>query len=653
MTTSKTSFFVTAGIERHAISREIEKLPALHALAELVDNSFDAGSLNVNIILDNAKHPNHVVVVDTGSGISKDGIEAFFRYGRSLWLSSKHKGSNGKGSKYILWHAKQITVRSLSLKEKAVKCFTLNADRWIDHILQQQQVEIQLDSPLGAHPHDPRGTTFTLIDIEIKAERQHFFSEAFLLENLGDLLSPQYADRVYVNGQPLKPRDILGGFTDMRSDPLLGEIRAYLYRPVHLASREGTRIDTLRLGSIGPVTDFLTFARELPLELRKKVPSVFFDRSICGLIEVEGFNPWREGASKEFREELYRSDEVRHFLLYLETILWPMIRKEFHLEVSKIEDREQNNLRELQDLTQRVFGPVAIREKKLRPITIPPEFHVSPWSVQLCPGEKITFRAKGRQTDTFDWDWSDIPGARGSNKTGNTLELSIDNNATFQDNDQFKLRVKKNGGTSREAHIRLNHQKDLAIKPASGTYDLDDTLILRVENAPAKTHNLHWTVSPADAAVIENNKALTDIRLLPAKAGKITVTAKDPKNSSVVTSADFYIRAPEPVKTVTEIPDNSLPLLRIEDTTIVVDTMHGGDPNESIMNGQLENKCVTFWINVVHPQYIETLKTADSAWKIYVLMQIITRYVFLVYDDSGAETIQMKIGEILAKLSSR
>jgi len=175
---------VQAGIDRNAIQREVSRIAALNALAEQIDNTFDAGSLHCNIYTDDPKNPTKVTIVDTGSGMADSSLKAFFVYGKSAWLTKRHKGTNGKGSKYMLWHAQQIVVRTRSEGESAVKTFTVDLETWMQQILLGKTVPIKTDSVLGEHDLDPSDGTFTLIEITPKKDKSTSFAESRILDVL-------------------------------------------------------------------------------------------------------------------------------------------------------------------------------------------------------------------------------------------------------------------------------------------------------------------------------------------------------------------------------------------------------------------------------------------------------------------------------------
>lgn len=638
---------IQAGIDPNAILREVSRIAALPALAELIDNAFDAGSLNCEIFTDHPRKPGHVIVVDTGTGMNNDGLTAFFNYGKSEWLTKRHKGRNGKGSKYMFFHAKKILVLTKAPDEDTAKQFTVTLENWLDKILSRQMVAITPISPT-AHPSAPANKSFTVFDVEPHDNKRQFFSEDTLLENLAGHLSPQFASRVFVNAKPIKPLENLTGITFESDDPTLGEIRAYLYHPEKIRYREGMRIDDLRVGTIGPVMEFHAFIKGLPAALRERIPTCF--HTVCGLIEVEGFNEWREGASREFRDELYLSPSAEVFVSFLENILGPYVKKEFGFSDAAIEDRAKKSLHSLRELTEKLWGPITdVRAGKPSKQPGSSAFNISPFSIEMIPGEKQMFSVtRAPEGSTFEWDESGIPGAKLDKKTGTAVELSIDPHVKYSP-DQYQLVVKLlPTGLIRRAHIKLIPFKELAIVPRSGSYFVDDRIVFKAINVPAKCKTLSWRVEPKSAGEFVKDTGLDNITFVCKTAGKCAVTSVDPQNALTIrVQTEIYVHEKEIVIKKIEPSED---VVRVEDIIFVITPLNHDQPIQAIKEERGDK--VVLHINVQHPRYIQTLEGTESAFREYLTHLLVAQYVSLV-SQKHEMTDQEKeglTGQLLAKL---
>jgi hypothetical protein len=641
---------VQAGIDRNAILREVSRIPPRNALAELVDNCFDAGSLHCNIYVEGKPFPTKILLVDNGSGLNEEALRAFFIYGKSEWLSKRHKGRNGKGSKYMLWHASSILVRTRCRDEAKVKTFSVDLESWMKQILKGESVTIETDSPVGAHEFDPPKGSFTLIEITPKKETAKEFTEETLLENLAELLSPQYVDRVFVNGKNLSPREV-SSFQDLTNVPTLGEVRVYIYQPTELRTRDGVRLDELQIGSIGPVTDFRTFVRNMPAVLRQKIPFAFFDRNICGLIEIEGFNEWREGASREFRDGLYHSPEIAVFCNYLADVLGPKINKEFGLESAEMQDREKRSFEVLRKLTENAFGGIELPDHNRKKPTPRPSFRVCPWTVTIIPGEEQLFEAKGKPEQRYDWDASDIPGSSFTNIGDNKISLGVNKTAKYNPDEQYRLVVRElPSGVARIAHVKIASARELTLVPRSGSYVVNDLVTFKAINLPDETTTLDWRAEPSDMGEFIKTRGVDNISFIVKKPGRCLITATDPRNKTISATSDIYVKEEKPDATTVE---SDTPLLKLEETIIEVKTLSATDESLQGFVEERASKHIIFHLNVNHPKYHKTMKTSESGWREYVLGVIVNHYISWLSsrEDLNSEDQLHRIGAIMAKLA--
>ncbi|PIR94478.1 hypothetical protein COT97_01330 [Candidatus Falkowbacteria bacterium CG10_big_fil_rev_8_21_14_0_10_39_11] len=640
---------VEAGINPNALVKEVTRISPLDALAELIDNAFDAGTLHCNIATDEANKPIRVTITDTGSGMTHDALKAFFRYGQSHWTSKRHKGTNGKGSKYILGHSKKVRFRTKITDDKMVKTFEITLESWVDFVTSQKRFKIRTDSPVGEHPLDPTGTSFTMIEFEPNDESREAFNENNLIERMAELLSPQFGDRVFVNSKQLQPRETLSVFEDQQQDPVLGEVRVFIYRPKSVKTREGHPIDELRIGTIGPVLDFRNFFRSLPRKLQIQVPSIFFNDDVCGLIEVEAFNPYREGASKEFRNGLYNSDKARRFVKYL-GLLGKKLADEFGISVTNMKDKEMKNLSILEAQSQEVYGSCDDfdQKSKLSRKVSKPVFHVSPRSIEITPGEPVVLTAHGDKDDEFTWDVSDVPGATLSKMIGNEVTLIVTPDAKFTVSDQYKVVIRsKKTNTTRSIYVKISTVKDFALTPRESQKNVGEVLKLTPINIPVTTRTLDWEVQTPGIGELTKRRGKEPAYVILKSPGKCVVVAKDPHNHSISASATSYVKL-EPTEEETE---NETPRLRIEDTLIYIATFSGGDPTQQCFVEDISTEIKRVHINSAHPRYEMTLKLSSSAWREYILNMVIRTYVNTLYHDTETD-LDKKIGEILAKFAT-
>ncbi len=647
---------VTAGVDKNAILREIQKIKALLAMAELVSNSFDAASAIVNIYTDHLDNPTKAIIVDQGIGMTDEAIRAFYQYGKSFWTTKRHRGTNGKGSKYALNHSIKMIVRTKTKDRPKVVVFSLELDSWLDRVIGNKTIRLHDSSAVGEHSHDPSSDSFTLIELSLKKTAQREFAERNLIEQLGEKLSPQYTDRVFVNGHSLQSRKVVGSIIeDHMDDPMLGEVNAYIYKPEKV-----TLTDVLRIGSVGPVMDFRTFSNELPVGLRKKIPAVFRDHSICGLIEVQGFNQWREGASKEFQEGLFRSDEVKHFMKYL-TILGRKISREFGFETATLDEKARRGFQVLSDLTQNAYGEIGEERRTRKKKGTVIGFHVSPKTAVVVPGEPMLFTARGTKEDRFEWDASRVPGELDKTE-GQEVHLTIPRGADFDPNCQYQLVVKKMPkNVPRIAYIRIAESLDLTVIPKSGiTKYENDVINFRAINIPEGTPTLHWAVEPLGIGEFTRTEGVENVPFVLRAEGKCTVTAFDPNRpDEVFDKVDVYVKGEE--TEVVRSPNDILKVI-LEESVFKIETIGGAET----LIGVLDDVGQKFLINGEHPRFKDLLKTSEPAWREFMLQWMVNTYVLWKLqqevhqrieqgDQEAAITIpevNKRIGQIMSDLLS-
>ncbi|HCC22562.1 TPA: hypothetical protein DF272_00030 [Candidatus Falkowbacteria bacterium] len=641
---------VVGGINQSALTQEVSRISPHGAIAELLDNAFDAGTLYCKVVTDRPRNPTVVSVIDAGSGMNFDSLRAFFQYGRSYWTSKRHKGTNGRGSKYILGHSDKVTVRTKTADDPIVKEFDITLDSWLKIVLNQQKFSIQNDSKAGSNRLDPDNPSFTIVQFRPNDLSRDSFDEEALLEKLPELLSPQFADRVFVNDKQLKPRETLSVFEDQLQDPLLGEIRVFIYRPKSVKTREGHPIDELRIGTIGPVIDFRNFFRSLPGKLHVDVPSIFFNEDVCGLIEVEAFNPYREGASKEFRNGLYSSPEVKRFVKYL-GLLGKRLADEFGISPTNMDDKAMKNLSLLQKQSTEVYGSLddfqaetATARRKSSPQTA---FHVSPRSIEIMPGETIVLTARGNKGDVFEWNADDVPGSTLSAKTGEEIELTVAKDVKFSVSDQYKVVVRNSKNTTRTIYVKISAVHDLALTPRESQKFVGEVLKLTPINIPVTTKTLDWEVETPEIGEMMKKRGTEPGYLVLKNPGRCVVTVFDPHNRQISASAVAYVKK-EPTE---DVRQDESPKIRVENTLIYIATFSSGDQTQMCFVEDLSTdsqRIHRVHINSDHPRYQVTLRLSGSAWREYILNMIIRTYVNDFYKDCDTE---QKLGEILARFA--
>ncbi len=478
-----------------AIYRDIGGGKGLAWLKEAVDNSADAKADEIRITIRNLD----VEIADNGNGFRRQDIEGYVSIGLST-PDLRKKGKNGTGAKAVFAVADHVFVRSVCAENPGDVLEFSFTEEVVQRLAERREpvhVRVEPRTTTNFPPRLASGSVITYTGFQ--AHKIPRVDTA--VDKLGQLLSPWRADLVRVNGKSLTPRNIRGEQIERDiKHPTLGQIRVRLYVP---DKRE--RTESLQIGAFGDVCTMDDFRRNLGRDLLNRVPAVFDDNRLCGLIDVEGFNPYTTNDRTNFRTELYESDDVETFLDVLDD-LSEEISERIGLIVKAATDQAFDEAFDAlqEELNARYhYHPTGDAPGKGGPGRAR-RFSISMREVELAFNERQIFRVRHYSGDPADLVWE-------ASEAGGTLDAGRGvEEVTYtagQKQGRFVLRVSSaiDPNLSASSVIHIVQQREFFTVPSRIT-------VIPGEEVKIYARNLHLTSG--------------DLRWCPEKSGGMLNTSR-------------------------------------------------------------------------------------------------------------------------------
>ena len=469
-------------------------------LVELIWNSVEWGRASrVDVRFGASKRDVEVLVLDNGVGMNSERRERLVSL--AVTADASHRGRNYQdiGAKRAAHDFINCEVWTVCAEEQSGGqpiCWRM-AFLWdtLLKILAGDSQESILAEPIDRSDRAwkelnlPAKWTGTIIKLRGLREGRQRFTALGMQKRLSTDLPIWVAERVFINDEPLPPRDIIG--TPLRFDsqhPTLGRLHVDLYVP-----KSPSSLDELRIGPFERVTSWATFLREVPEEMGLERFAIF-DCGVYGDMHIEGLNPFVASSRREFDPALFSEDN--HVLV--ESLNW--LAHDVVPEVERLVGvvKEQATSDDDRDLTNRLKDLL----QGLNPEEVPghlPVLELDISQAELLPGAKLTVRVVKYEPDQrLVWNYA---------HSGGTARFSDENRqveyTAGQGTGTFVLTCYYHGYPEGQVAVSLNivPKKVLRIEPAQLTIGPRRQVTLRAvnhEDDSSGVENLRWRLDGQD-----------------------------------------------------------------------------------------------------------------------------------------------------------
>ncbi len=545
-------------------------------LRQFVENGVDAEAGRIDIWIEGRNTAEgRIWITDNGNGFSSEGISSFF----SLLLSSKVDkgnirqqgviGQHGSGRLFALSLGGRLTVYTRSSDFPGLHTFFITKEN-LAKLLRREQ--FRFSSKEAVRPDwlmMERGHGSTVVISEIRDWRRVPTLKRIRTE-LTRYLSPSIAKKVWVNGEPLPKREILGEVIEetIAVDYLPGKQHLMLYAPAHRSPGE-----EVMLGGMNPICALLAFYKELEGADADMVPLSLLDRSVLGHILIPGLNEFRGPSSNELDPDFYQDKGARlrqAVLRFLHEEVGPRLRK---LQGKKRSERDRERDREILEWVAGTFPVAPDPEVKGgsrgsagggSPPSKPggngggrkkPRLKLNTYSVTLECGQNFQFEVDtGGTSGHFVWNASEAGGAIKS--MGKAVKATY---SAGEKPGRFTLKVydKNNTELSAIIHIRIVEKGIVSITPLHVEVRQGEKQRLELLDPGGRIKNPQWT--------IEGGKGLSLRVHTGGKSADLSVDqeAELGERRVWVTGEDGNVL--EAVVEVTEMPQGEGLYIRLED----------------------------------------------------------------------------------------
>lgn len=263
-----------------------------------------------------------VTIVDDGKGMNS------YRRQRSLNMAMTAEVQTGRnyqdlGLKRLAADFKHAKVCTISAEEKEAD--SDDFPMWVmeyDFDKLFDILAVNAEETIKAKPHQPDweqmelsvGSTGVKIHLTGARDGRPHFTVDKLRRELANYLPPKIAEKVYINGQPLEQRQIVGEPFRMTIDdhPKLGRVDLDLYIPKVKSAR-----DRLMVGPFEGICEWRAFCQEIPDEILGDRLNILSD-GVFGEIHVEAFKGFVTASRRDFEVTLFVNPLISHFVDFME-----------------------------------------------------------------------------------------------------------------------------------------------------------------------------------------------------------------------------------------------------------------------------------------------------------------------------------------------
>ena len=632
------------------------------ALQQVVENAMDAGATVFNLILD--KRSKVCRMSDNGGGFGGPQIDGF----HSLYVSPKEGlegliGRHGSGRIFLLQIGGKIVVHSVSAEFTNMIQFGLTRKDLLE-LLQKSSISRPINTVTPPSWWDLTGTgsVIELQDVDWKkvptttAIKKHFAS----------YLRPSLARKVFVNGEPLQPRAVMGEVLEksITVDYLPGVQVVEIYIP-----KTRTQRDTVRLGAYNPICPLRDFYNELPEEMASLIQSLL-TRSMAGNIFMPVVNNFRAHDGRSLEGRLYQDDILPKIVRFLADEVCPIADEAFERKKERADEEERQqflvdvaeaispayNL-DIEDLPDPPHGDVLGdgEDDPAEPSDPEPKapFSVSNKRITLLPGAQHVFRVT-RATGTsgkFRWDPSNCGGtldARVGNKVVYTAGMKLG---------KFTLTVrdKKTPAKFINITIKIVAERNMMITPIRVDISAGEEQKFSVRNTELTSGKISWELNPSSPYItLEPTSGLQVMVRVDKSAtlGDYWLTAYDEEDPGETRAQSTFevVEPPNDLANILKMEDRhyalelstrSLPSMveRVKDARL--DTRQGGGVTLDVLK-----------IDLDHPilKSLDALHGSNEARVQALLYALATAHLQGLVEDGEEEFDEISFGDRITEI---
>lgn len=336
----------------------------------------------------------------------------------------------------------------------------------------------------------PKGSSGTKIVLTgAREEREHFMPER-LRRLLSESLSPWVAERVFVNGEPLPKRQIVGELLreKVHDEVMLGDIRLELYAP-----KEWTSRDRLMVGAHEGICEWRDFCEQIPPDVLKNRLGIMAN-GVFGVIYVPALARFVTPSRRDFEARLFASPEIGALVDCLDSLVVGDVERILGVvKQSAVSQRDKRLVDDLTDYMRPLGGGPRIAPKS--------NLEVTPFELELLPSSRMPeeIRVSKYNDDlTLVWETKKAGGRVEVLEGGETVKYwSGEHTGVYE----MFCYYKEEPGTRATVKIRIVARKTLRVQPERATVHPGRIRTLRAinwEDDSSGVKNLTWKLADDD-----------------------------------------------------------------------------------------------------------------------------------------------------------
>lgn len=339
----------------------------------------------------------------------------------------------------------------------------------------------------------PVGSTGVKIHLTGARDGRPHVTADKLRRELPNCLPPKIANKVYINGQPLEQRQIVGEPFRMTIDdhPKLGRVDLDLYIPKVKSTR-----DRLMVGPFEGISEWRAFIQEIPEEISGDRLNILSD-GVFGEIHVEAFKGFVTASRRDFEVTLFAKPLISHFVDFMEHEVCAELEHLLGMiKQTEVSERDKRLLTELTKYISVLGGDEEKRRHRFSVLTL------DATSIEVLPNQRqpVEIRVDKYNTDlTIAWNTSACGGRTEISHDGRQVKYWSGAKVGGYDLVSYYEEEPK---TKAKVDISIVSQKLLRVHPQRVTVHPGRTVILtgvNWEDDSSGAEHLRWRRATDDA----------------------------------------------------------------------------------------------------------------------------------------------------------